>query len=136
MSFESPKRWVASMMVLLALPVVPMVVMTAWQVLHWLEPPYRQDIPGTLLLTLVMVAPALVLGVLTVWTNRTGRGKPLVTIGVLIIVVSSAVTFAVIFTSDSSTAALAILPMMVVQWLATVVLGVMTIANHSLADAI
>jgi hypothetical protein len=124
------------MLVLLTLAVAPMVVNAVWTVADFISSRYWEDVALGIIGNVLAVAPAVIMAALVLLVSRIGHGLPVITVGCLVVSLAAFVGYGLAWWSASSTGALVFLTVIPVQWLATVVSGVIVIARRSLAGAI
>ena len=124
------------MLVLLALAVAPMLVIAVWTMAGFISAAFWEDVVLGIISYVLALAPAVIMAALVVLVSRIGRGVPVVTVGCLVVSLAALIGYGLAWLSNSSTGALVFLTVIPVQWLATVICGVVVIARRSLADSI
>jgi hypothetical protein len=124
------------MLVLLALAVAPMLVNAVWTMAGFISSQFWEDVALGTFSYVLALAPAVIMAALVMLVSRIGRGVPVITVGCLIVSLAALVGYGFAWWSNSSTGALVFLTVIPVQWLATVICGVVVIARRSVAGSI
>ena len=122
------------MVVLSASAAAPFVVNSVWTTAGLIRAGYWEDVVGAEFADVVTCGPPALLAVLAVWASRLERGKPVVTVSCLLLVLISVFGFTAAFTSERSMAGLVFIPVLAVQWSIALGCGVSFLVSRSLDE--
>lgn len=122
------------MVALLAVAAAPFVVNSVWTTAGLIRAGYWEDVVGAELADVVTYGPPALLAVVAVLAGPFQRVKPVVTVGCLLLLLTSAFGFTAAFTSDRSMAGLVVIPVLAVQWLTALACGVAFLVARSLDE--